>query len=243
MRWKCACAYDGTDFAGWQTQGEHATVQQAVEEALAEILKSKVSIHGSGRTDAGVHAFEQVFHFDFDWRHSGASLCSALATVLPRSIQALFATEVDESFHARFSAVSKRYQYRLLLGQANPFQWPYCWPVTENIDLNRIAAALPSLLGELDFAAFASNRGVEYESTVRHMTDARLYQEGDYVCLSFEANGFLYKMVRSLVGALVNVGLGRLPVEAMGDLIASGKRTPLVQVAPARGLFLQKVLY
>lgn len=243
MRWKCACSYDGTTFAGWQTQSGQTSVQQVIEGALAEIFKTRVGIHGSGRTDAGVHALEQVFHFDFDWKHGGERLSRALYPKLPKSIQVTSVQPIDDSFHARFSAVRKRYHYRLFLGQADPFAWPYCWSVPERLDLNRVASALERLVGTRDFAAFAANRGVEYESTVRTISRADLRQDHNYVYLTFEADGFMYKMARSLTGAVVNVGMKRMEVEAIGDLLGSAQRTPLVQAAPARGLFLEKVFY
>lgn len=243
MRWKCVCSYDGTHFAGWQIQSSQISVQQVIEEALQSLFKSQVTAHGSGRTDAGVHALEQVFHFDYDWRHSGSDLVKALYTKLPKTIKVHSATQVEDDFHARFSAVSKRYHYRLFLGAPDPFQWPFCWSVRESLDLNRIAEAMKALLGEHDFAAFAANRGVEYESTIRTLTAAQVVKDGSQVRLVFEANGFMYKMVRSLAGCLVNVGLNRIGVADVLRLLESAKRTPLVEAAPARGLFLEKVFY
>lgn len=245
MRWKCTCSYDGSDYAGWQKQPEQLSVQQVIEDVLAKLLKEPVAIQGSGRTDAGVHALEQVFHFDWDWRHGGKSLVKALHALLPKSIRVESAVEVDAAFHSRFSAVSKRYRYRLKLGEADPFQWPYCWPVPAQLDLNLLHAAMQTLVGKHDFAAFAANRGsgLEYETTVRQLTEAKVSQDGDFVELSFRADGFMYKMVRSLAGTVVNVGLGRLPLSEMEALLSSAQRAPLVQAAPARGLYLEKVFY
>lgn len=243
MRWKCACSYDGSGLFGWQTQDGQLSVQQVIEEALESVFKEKVSIQGSGRTDAGVHAIEQIFHFDYDWRHGGERLVKALYSKLPKTIRVESAMEVDEEFHSRFSALSKRYHYRLFLGQADPFRWPYCWSVPERLNLNRVAKGMKQLLGEHDFAAFAANRGLEYESTVRTMTRSCLSQDRDYIYLRFEADGFMYKMVRSLAGCLVNLGLGRVEISEIETLLDSGQRTPVVQAAPARGLFLEKVIY
>lgn len=243
MRWKCTCSYDGGNYAGWQTQRGQLSVQEVIESALEEVFKARVTIHGSGRTDAGVHAREQVFHFDYDWSHGGDRLVKALYTKLPKSVRIESATEVNDAFHARFSAVSKRYEYRIFLGQADPFCWPFCWSVPERIDLNRVAEAMSRLVGKFDFAAFSANRGVDYESTVRHITEARFLQEGDLIRLRFVADGFMYKMVRSLAGTVVNIGLKRLEPDGISQLLESKVRTPLVQVAPARGLFLDKVVY
>lgn len=243
MRWKCVCAYDGGAFSGWQIQAGSSSIQQVIEDALAEVFKTRVVAHGSGRTDAGVHALEQVFHFDFHWPHGSERLIKALYTKLPKAIRILSATEVGDDFHARFAAVSKRYQYRLFLGQADPFRWPYCWSVPDRLDLNRIERALRLMVGTHDFAAFAANRRVEYETTERTVTGARLSADGDYVYLTFEADGFMYKMVRSFAGTLVNVGQRRIEPEEIARLLETRERTAMVQVAPARGLYLAKVFY
>ncbi|MBK1879425.1 tRNA pseudouridine(38-40) synthase TruA [Pelagicoccus mobilis] len=245
MRWKCTCSYDGTEYAGWQKQPNKLSVQQVIEDVLGKLFKSPAGIQGSGRTDAGVHALEQVFHFDRDWKHGGEALVKALRALLPKSIRVESAVAVGDDFHSRFSAVSKRYQYRLKLGEADPFRWPYCWEVPASLNLNLVEAAMGRLVGKHDFAAFAASRGagLEYESTVRHITNARLTQDSECVTLSFQADGFMYKMVRSLAGTVVNVGLGRLALDDVDTLLESKERIPLVQAAPARGLFLEKVFY
>ena len=244
MRWKCGCSYDGTDYFGWQVQKNgQLTVQEAIEIALAELFKERVTISGSGRTDAGVHALEQVFHFDFEWNHGSGKLLRAMRSLLPETIRPLYVNLVPDDFHARFSAISKRYEYRLHLGEASPFDARYCWSVQSTINLNAMNEALRYLVGEHDFAAFAVNRGVEYDSTVRTLTQAHVVQEGSILRIRFQANGFMYKMARSLVGALVNIGMGSAGPESIKGLLESGNRTPLVLVVPARGLFLDKVFY
>lgn len=243
MRWKCTCSYDGTNYAGWQIQSEQRSIQQVIERTLETLLKKKITIQGSGRTDAGVHALEQIFHFDFNWKHGGEKLVNALYSKLPKSIRVESVVEVDDNFHARFSATSKKYHYRIFLGEADPFNVLYTWSVSKKLDLNLVFNAMQDLLGKQDFAAFAANRGVEYESTVRTITAARLRQDLNTVYLTFEADGFMYKMVRSLVGTLVNIGLGRLPPNEIKRLVSSAKRSPMVLVAPAQGLFLEKVTY
>lgn len=245
MRWKCTCSYDGTHFSGWQKQTGQLSVQQVIEEVLSTLFKEPALIHGSGRTDAGVHALEQVFHFDYDWNHGSESLLRALGALLPSTIRIESVAHVADDFHSRFSALSKRYLYRLKLGEADPFEFPVCWPVPAQLDLNRVSEAMRLLNGEHDFGAFAANRGkgLEYETTVRHMTETRVSQDYQYVTLYFRANGFMYKMVRSLVGSVVNVGLGRLNILDIESLLQSATRVPKVQAAPAKGLFLEKVFY
>lgn len=243
MRWKCGCSYDGTDFAGWQTQSGGGSLQNAICGALAEIFKTKVDIYGSGRTDAGVHALEQVFHFDFDWPHGPVALLRAMRSRFPEQISPLYVELVSDDFHARFSATSKLYQYRLFQGNPSPIDYRYCWPVRENLDLQAMASAIPLFKGKLDFAAFAANRGVEYESTTRHLMRAEMTMDERFINIRFEADGFMYKMVRSLVGTLVNVGSGRISQDDVSELLDSGKRSPFVYAAPAKGLFLEKVYY
>jgi len=243
MRWKCHCAYDGSRYSGWQSQEGRATVQSTLNEALSEILKQSIAVAGSGRTDAGVHALGQVFHFDFEWRHGGLRLMRAIGAKLPPDIQVYSVEEADDRFHARYSAVSKRYHYRLKVGEADPFEWNYCWTALARLDLNRIRAGMRHLVGEHDFAAFGANRGKEYESTVRRMFRCDLRLADGMVYLTFEANGFMYKMARSLVGALVNVGMGRLRPEDIGQFVGEAKRSPLIYAAPSRGLYLEKVFY
>ncbi len=243
MRWKCVCAYDGSRYSGWQAQSEKASVQQTLVDTLSVVMKHPVAITGSGRTDAGVHALGQVFHFDGYWPHGSDSLVKAISSRLPPDIQVKSATQVREDFHARFSAKTKRYHYRFYLGQADPFIWPYCLSVSSRINLNTISAAMKLLKGEKDFASFAANRGQDYETTVRNVIATSLYQDHRYVYLSFEAEGFMYKMVRSMVGLILKVGLGNVTVAEAEELIEAAKRVPVIEVAPARGLFLEKVFY
>lgn len=243
MRWKCGCSYDGTDYSGWQIQNGPLSVQQVVEECLAGIFKRKTSVVGSGRTDAGVHAHEQVFHFDFDWKHDPQALLEAMRSLLPETITPLYIEEVEDSFHARFSAVSKLYQYRIFRGRASPIDTRYCWSLYGNLDIESMVESTIRLLGKRDFGAFAANRGTDYETTVRTMIRAEILQDDRFLYLNFQADGFMYKMARSLVGTIVNVGFGRLSLEEFSKLLETPNRTPMVFVAPAKGLFLKRVYY
>ena len=243
MRWKCGCSFDGTDYSGWQTQDGPLSIQQVVEECLSEIFKKETKAIGSGRTDAGVHAMEQVFHFDFEWKHDPGSLVEAMRSLLPDTVTPLFVEKVEDDFHARFSAVSKWYQYRIYLGQATALENRYSWSLHGDLALEAMAKATSLLKGTHDFGAFAANRGIEYKTTVRKMFRSEMLQEKDFLLLNFQANGFMYKMVRSLAGTVANVGLGRLSLDAFSELLKSAERTPMVFVAPAKGLFLKKVFY
>lgn len=242
-RWKCICAYDGTAFAGWQSQVGGNAIQDIIETRLAQILGKPVRIHASGRTDAGVHAHGQVFHFDATWRHGSAKLIAALRTGLPSAIQIKSARVVAPEFHARFSATGKIYTYHIHLGDADPFTRPFCWQFFRPLDFSAMQQAAATLCGRHDFKAFSANNGAEQEDTVRELRRLEIVRRGARVRVTAEADGFLYKMVRSLVGTLVSAGEGKLTPEQISALLASRRRTVAVQTAPAQGLFLVKVFY
>lgn len=241
-RWKCVCAYDGASFAGWQSQAGKLTIQDVVEARLAEIFKTPIRIAGSGRTDAGVHAREQVFHFDAEWNHETARLLAAMRTMLPAALQIKSVRAVAPDFHSRFQATGKRYEYFLHLGDVDPFTRPYCWPVLRPLDVEAMQAAAAVLRGRHDFRAFSAFNGQERDDTVRELR-LEITRRGRRVRIRAESSGFLYKMVRSLVGALVAVGEGRLTPGQVREILVSKKRTPLVKTAPPQGLFLVKVYY
>lgn len=245
QRWKCICAYDGTGFAGWQSQARSNAVQDIIEARLAEIFGQPVRIHGSGRTDAGVHALGQVFHFDAEWRHGVGKLLAAFRVGLPQAIQVKSVRAVAADFHARFQATGKRYEYRLQLGDADPFNRPYCWSVFRPLDIAAMQAAAAVLRGRHDFRAFTAlnGQGEAQENTVRDLRRLELVRRGRSVKITAEADGFLYKMIRSLVGLLVSVGEGKLSVADVRAILASKERTARVLTAPPRGLFLVKVFY
>ena len=242
-RWKCVCAYDGGAFAGWQSQAGGRAIQDVIEARLAEIFKKPVRIHGSGRTDAGVHARAQVFHFDAAWRHDTAKLLAALRHRLPVEIQIKSVRAVAADFHSRFQTKGKRYVYHLHLGDADPFTRPYCWPVFKPLDFSAMQAAAAVLRGRHDFRAFTALNGPPNEDTVRDLRRFSLARRGRRIRITAEADGFLYKMVRSLVGALVAVGEGKLTPAQVRALLAARTRTAAVQTAPPQGLFLEKVFY
>jgi tRNA pseudouridine38-40 synthase len=240
-RWKCLCAYDGTHFAGWQTQPTLDAVQDVIEAALGKLLKIPIRIHGSGRTDAGVHALGQVFHFDADWNHDSSILLKALRAHLPKSIQILSVAEVVPEFHARYSARGKRYLYQIFVGQASPFETRYWLSVPYSLDVDLMKETGQCLIGKHDFSAFAVE--LDYDNPVKEFRRFDASLEGQHLTLTFEASGFMYKMVRSLTGALLKVGHGKLSPQAFAEILKSGVRTKDVVTAGSRGLFLKEVFY
>lgn len=244
-RWKATCAYDGTDLFGWQSQPKGNTVQDYIEERLQQIFSKPIRIHGSGRTDTGVHAKGQVFHFDAEWSHKPTDLLNALRTPLPPSIHILNLTQVSKDFHARFSVKRKRYAYNLYEGYAIPTESRYCLSLgTRKLDINSMKAAASYLIGIHDFSAFAaiprgSNGGDPFKEVLRLDVTKR----GSHIRIITEGTGYLYKMVRSIVGALIDVGLGKLTPSNIDEILKSRRRTIKVTTAPAKGLFLEKVFY
>jgi tRNA pseudouridine38-40 synthase len=243
QRWKCTCAYDGTGFAGWQSQARGMAIQDVIEGRLREIFGRPVRVHGSGRTDAGVHAKAQVFHFDAAWKHGPEKLLAAFRTGLPPRIQVSAARPVAPDFHARFDATGKRYVYHINLGDADPFTRPYCWAVFRPLDLAAMRAAALVLQGRHDFRAFSALSGAEREDTMRDLRRLEVTRRGSRVRITGEADGFLYKMMRSLAGVLVAVGEGKLTVPAVQAILNGRTRTAAVPTAPAQGLFLTRVFY
>lgn len=242
-RWKCICAYDGTSFAGWQSQAGGRAIQDVIEARLAQIFKTPLRIHGSGRTDSGVHARAQVFHFDAVWPHSTEKLLAAFRVGLPPAIQIKSVRAVAAGFHSRFDATGKRYDYYVHLGDADPFTRPYCWAFFRPLDVAGMQAAAAVLRGKHDFRAFTALNGPEREDTVRDVRRLDVTRRGRQIHLTAEADGFLYKMVRSLAGVLVTVGEGKLTPADVRKILLSRERTAAVQTAPAQGLFLTKVFY
>ncbi|MDP1580604.1 MAG: tRNA pseudouridine(38-40) synthase TruA [Candidatus Didemnitutus sp.] len=242
-RWKCVCSYDGTRFTGWQSQASGDAIQDVIERSLAKVLKTDTRVHGSGRTDAGVHARAQVFHFDAVWPHGAEKLRRAMQTGLPRTIQLQSLRPAPADFHARFAARGKIYHYEIFLGEPDPFTLPYCWAIGWEMDWAAVEAAAALLRGKHDFKAFSAEGGTERETTVRHLRRLEIRRRGRRVRFVFEADGFLYKMVRSLTGALVHVGLGKLAVADVGRMLRDAKRVARVQTAPPQGLFLVRVFY
>lgn len=243
QRWKCVCAYDGTSFAGWQSQHGGGAIQDVIEARLKQMFGELIRIHASGRTDAGVHAHEQVFHFDAAWKHGPDKLRAALCAGLPPAIQIKTLRAAKPDFHSRFSATGKIYEYHLFLGDADPFLRPFVWAIAKPLDLAAMETAADVLRGKHDFRAFSALNGPPKEDTVRDLRRLELVRRGRRVRIVAEADGFMYKMVRSLVGALVAVGDGKMTTAKLREILESKQRTPLVQTAPPQGLFLVKVLY
>lgn len=236
--------YDGTRYHGWQRQKNADTIQEVVETALARLTGELVTLIGSGRTDAGVHALGQVANF---LTNSGVPLKAfheGLNSLLPLDIAVLEAREVPLDFHARKGARAKTYEYRLLnRGSRSPLSHHYCWWLSAPLDLKAMEGAAALLLGEHDFSAFRAS-GSATRNPVRRVLAARwTAHSGGWVSFRITATGFLRGMVRSLVGTMVEVGQGKRPPEDLGELLRRGERRRAGPTAPAQGLFLLEVTY
>jgi len=243
--WRCVCSYDGTDFSGWQSQPTRDAVQDVIEARLDKVFKRPVRIHGSGRTDAGVHALGQVFHFVETWDHSPENLRKALNVGIPPTIRIKRLSRAKDDFHARYSATGKRYIYQVKQGEATPFENRFVSAIPYAVDWAAVEAAGQHLVGTHDFSAFAALTGSETgkENPVKDFREFDLRVRGKNVRLTFEGSGFMYKMVRSLVGTLLRVGQGKISSEDFREILESGVRNKHVITAPAQGLFLEKVFY
>ena len=243
-RYRATIAYDGTDFSGWQIQPGQRTVQLELEQALTSLTGQTTRVNCSGRTDAGVHARGQVVHFDLATRIPLARFKLALNSKLPPDVRVLTLQTVRIDFDARFSATGKEYRYFIwndaqLLPDVRRFRYHVRIP----LDVRAMRRAARLLEGRHDFAAFCANPGYEREGTVRRLYALRVTRRGPEVTIVAEGEGFLYKMVRSLAGFLVRVGLGELDPADATRILKSRERTARVPTAPGSGLFLWRVSY
>jgi tRNA pseudouridine38-40 synthase len=245
MRWKCTCEYDGTGFSGWQSQPGGNTIQDYIEARLFWIFGKKVCIHGSGRTDAGVHARGQVFHFDSEWYHGADKLLRAFCCGLPNTIRIINVEEVGSSFHARFSAKKKYYKYYLLEAFPEAFTFRHNWCLGNRcLDLAAMQNLTKYFYGKHDFSAFCVNRGDRSEQDPIKMICEMGFEKSERsIVFTVVADGFLYKMVRILVGSFAMLGLGKISEDTMLQMLHTGKRVINIDAAPAQGLFLHCVDY
>ena len=247
MRWKCLCEYDGTSYVGWQKQINGSTIQGTIEHRLNTIFGNAVCIYGSGRTDKGVHAKGQIFHFDANWNHSHECLMHAINSGLPKDILIRSTVHVKDTFHSRYSVICKCYLYRIYLGHASPWDNRYCWSLdVHNLDLKIMHEAASYFIGRHNFSAFSAMSRDKHRSVcnfTKYIKTCEIQEQGRWITIRIEGNGYLYKMVRSMVGALVQVGRRRMNPIRIKQLLQLKKRTSQIVSAPAQGLTLEYVHY
>ncbi|WP_038163831.1 tRNA pseudouridine(38-40) synthase TruA [Verrucomicrobium sp. BvORR106] len=253
-RLKLTVAYDGRPWKGWQSQVGGDTIQDRLEAALRDLTGTQVNVQGSGRTDAGVHALAQVAHADVPdaLKMGRESWVRAINVRLPHSIRVMECDEVHGDFHARFDAVGKVYSYRLWRGGVmSPFEAGRAWHIYGVVDLEVLRAGAALLTGTHNFARLSANRGDISEDERREDEDGltrtvrriEVIPEGEVLRIEFEGDGFLYKMVRLMVGSLVHVARGRESLSWLQSLVEDPTGTKSNQCAPADGLCLMKVFY
>ncbi len=247
LKFKLTIAYDGTHYAGWQAQKNGVAVQQKVEEAIDGLFPGASRLHGSSRTDAGVHALGMVAHVEIPkaaFRMPVRKLRLALNAFLPEDIRVVSAVGCRPNFHARFDARGKQYRYFVWNdGASNPLLRHQAWHVPRPLDLDAMRAAAAHVEGRHDFKSFAATREYEMTSTVRTVTRCAIRRQGPLLTFVIQGDGFLYKMCRGIVGTLIQTGLGKLAPGDMKSILERRDRRVAGMTAPAHGLVLWKVFY
>ena len=240
---KLTLAYDGTRLVGWQRQAEGDSVQGLLEDALARFEGSPVTVHGAGRTDAGVHALGQVASVHLTCTHDVTTLTRALNAQLPEDVRVLAIEEMSPDFHARFNARSKTYRYQIRHGTiADPFERAYVWHMPERLDVEGMSRGASAVVGRHDFAAFQSI-GSPTRDRVRTVTRSVITNADGRLTYEIAGDGFLRYMVRAIVGTLVEIGRGFREPESMASLLRGSARGDAGPTAPPHGLFLVRVDY
>ena len=244
-RLKLIIAYDGALFRGWQSQAGGETIQDRIESAFENVAGEKIRVHGAGRTDAGVHALGQCAHADVPAAKLAPEIwANALNASLPPQIRIVQCRFVPRTFHARFASRGKIYRYRIATGPVLlPFELGRAWHVVRELDEKALRGCANAFVGTHDFAGFAANRGKAPESTERTIRKVRIRRSAAAIVLEFDGNGFLYKMVRLMVGAIVRCGLGKETVAEVRARLRNPVRDNARLVAPAGGLTLVRVRY
>ena len=242
MRYLATIEYVGTNYAGWQIQPNGVSIEEEIEKVLSRILNRKTKIYGSGRTDAGVHAHGQTFHFDaFQIKDLGKFMYS-LNSLLPSDMHVLDIRQVRDDFNARYDAKSKTYSYYINMGEYDPFERDKMYQFLRKLDVEKMMEALDAFKGTHNFQNFTS-KPEDMNNYVRTIHEASIEQVGDILKITFTGNGFMRYMVRMMVGTLIEVGLGKLTEMQIKILLVDINRKVVSYKAPANGLYLEKVTY
>lgn len=240
---KLTIEYDGTNYRGWQRQRTGTTIQEMIENSVEKITGVKTTIYGSGRTDTGVHAYGQIANFKTESAHDPEIFLKGLNSILPGDIAIIDAEEASQDFHSQLSAKSKTYIYKIL-NRPHPSALlrQRAWFIPFTLNINSMSEAARLLIGEHDFKAFAQI-GKQEKFTIRTVLSAAIETHDDITEFKIEATGFLKRMVRLIVGTLVNVGKGKLSPEQFRHILESGEKSKFVHAAPPWGLYLKEVRY
>ena len=243
MRYKVTCAYDGRAYAGFQSQKNALAIQDVIEEALKKIFGHPLRIVMSSRTDAGVHALGQVFHFDEEKVLEPYRLKGSLNGVLPKDIHVIDVKHVSERFHARYSVVSKTYEYLINIGEYDVFLNGRAYQCFYPLDLEKMEECSKLFLGTHDFSSFCTTRYEEKEDQTRTITEFRIIRKGDLLKIRITGDGFLRNMIRIMVGSLIDVARGKREISEIRELLDHpNKNTRRYNIDP-NGLYLVKIRY
>ena len=239
---KLVIEYDGTNYAGWQQQKNGKTIHQTLSKAIERVVNEKITLYGSGRTDAGTHAIGQVANFKTQSNIPIYNLVQAINFYLPKDIVVKSAKKVTWKFHSRYSAKFKVYRYTILNNKTrNAIGRNYCHYYSTDLDIEKMRKASITLIGKHDFSTFKSKSDVI--SSVRTIKRLEIKKKGEYLFFTIEADGFLYKMVRAIVGTLLEVGRGKMTIKEFKKTVKSGIRSKAGNTVPANGLCLLRVKY
>jgi len=236
--------YDGTHYSGWQKQGNtENTIQAKLEKILYRLCGREIEVHGSGRTDAGVHAFGQTANFKIDTNKTPQELMEYINTHLPKDIAVIDVWEASPNFHSRLNAVKKTYRYRILTGNIpDVFSEKFLYIHNDKLNIEQMQKASTALIGVHDFKSFTDIRKSK-KSTVRNIENIEITQNGNEIIIDLTGNGFLYHMARIIVGTLIEIGEVKTPAENISNILNSLSRDSAGPLAPAKGLMLMKVYY
>lgn len=242
MRYLCVVTYDGTNYAGWQIQNDAKSIEEEIEKVISKILNSETKIYASGRTDAGVHALGQTFHFDSDKIKDVGKFLYSLNSLLPDDIFVQSIETVHDDFNARISAIDKTYEYRLNAGKYSVFTRNFENQFLQKLDVERMKKSANLFVGKHCFKNFTS-KPEDLDNFVRTINSIKISEHEGTIKFEFNGDGFMRYMVRMLVGTLIQVGLGKLNDEQIEDLLNSQERRIVSYKADANGLYLVKVNY
>lgn len=242
MRYLCVVTYDGSNYAGWQIQNDAKSIEETIEKVISKILNEETKIFGSGRTDAGVHALGQTFHFDSDKIKDKGKFLYSLNSLLPEDIFVQSINEVSDNFNARLSAIDKTYEYRLNTGKYSVFTRNFEHQFLQKLDIKSMQNAAKLFIGTHSFQNFTS-KPEDTQNFVRTINLIDIFENNNVVVFRFNGNGFMRYMVRMIVGTLIQVGLGKLKNDDIKEILDSSERKIVSYKASANGLFLVNVNY
>ncbi len=241
MRYKAIVSYDGTAYQGWQKQPDKNSVQAKIETALSRLCRHNVKITGAGRTDKGVHAFGQVFHFDTDKEFK--DITKSINSQLPEDIRIVSCKPVSDEFHSRYDAKWKHYSYIINTGKFNPIQRNYAYQLGIELDEEKMQEAAQALVGTHDFSSFNATRKDEIEDQVRTIYKIEVKRRGSLVTVDYYGDGFLRYMIRMMTGALIEAGKGKITAEDIQNIMEKMDKTACNYNVPACGLYLIEISY